>query len=444
MAVYFGDHASGFRHNEVIEFINNEVLVNGGSPDFYVDFCSRSWNEVEDQLRDVITDPQLPCAIKRACAWSALALSVRVGARQREQQACWVQQLQEKLGECEAASRAVSCELRRLCEGHEEAAVQLQRTQAALREALDERDMLHGQLLQLQRLVHVAPLAPERVPQPQPEQLGATAWAMDAGEQGKMVAMGAQGVPQSEGQMAATAAVVYVPGSQSPWAQVMQPPVPVQVPQPFPFHMPFPTGFPYSTSLPSSAVTEGAATATATTVAAVTPQNSTPGTYPPGLWAAVGAQEEIALPYDQNCFFQEEYSKNLQGEYSLGDSRSHSQNEYPLLLQEMYPLGKSESHKQEEGPENSQGTSPPGGSTIHDVRKSPKKQQPQEKKAKQPKGKKASDSQHRGKPASCFSPNNWECPSCKVTNFQWRKACYKCKKVCMAVESEGPDPGQTH
>uniref|UniRef100_A0A8C9CP41 Testis-expressed protein 13 A-D N-terminal domain-containing protein n=1 Tax=Phocoena sinus TaxID=42100 RepID=A0A8C9CP41_PHOSS len=214
MAVYFGDHASGFRHNEVIEFINNEVLVNGGSPDFYVDFCSRSWNEVEDQLRDVITDPQLPCAIKRACAWSALALSVRVGARQREQQACWVQQLQEKLGECEAASRAVSCELRRLCEGHEEAAVQLQRTQAALREALDERDMLHGQLLQLQRLVHVAPLAPERVPQPQPEQLGATAWAMDAGEQGKMVAMGAQGVPQSEGQMAATAAVVYVPGSQ--------------------------------------------------------------------------------------------------------------------------------------------------------------------------------------------------------------------------------------
>ncbi|XP_007446133.1 PREDICTED: testis-expressed sequence 13A protein-like [Lipotes vexillifer] len=457
MAVHFGDHASGFRHNEVIRFISNEVLMNGGGPDFYVAFCSLPWNEVEDRLSIVVADPQVPCNLKRACAWSALALSVRVGARQQEQQVHWVRQLQKKVEECEAASRALSYELKRLCEEHEEAAAQLQRTRAALQEALDERDRLHGQLVQLESLVRVAPLAHEMVPQPQPEQLGATAWAMDAGEQGKMVAMGAQGMPQSEGQMAATARVVYVPGSQSPWAQVMQPPVPV--PQPFPFHVPFPMGFPYSTSLPSSAVTEGAATVAATTIAAVIPENPTPGTCPPGLWAAVGAQEEIALRYDQNCCCQEDYSENLQGEYfenlqgeysenhqgeySLGYSRSHSQNEYPLLLQETDPLGKSESHKQE-GPENSQGTSTPGGSTSRDVRESPKKQQPQEKKAKQPKGKKASDSQHGGKPASCFSPNNWECPSCKAMNFQWRKACYKCKKVCMAVESGGPDPGQTH
>lgn len=107
MAVGFGDHASGFRHNEVIRFINNEVLINGGGPDFYVAFCSRSWNEVEDQLRVVVTDPQVPCTTKRACAWSALALSVRVGARQRERQAFRVQWLQEQVGEREAASGAL-------------------------------------------------------------------------------------------------------------------------------------------------------------------------------------------------------------------------------------------------------------------------------------------------------------------------------------------------
>ncbi|XP_066879252.1 putative testis-expressed protein 13C [Kogia breviceps] len=500
MAVDFGDHASGFRHNEVIRFINNEVLMNGGGPDFYVAFSSRPWNEVEDALRVIIADPQVPCTLKRACAWSALALSVRVAARQQEQQAQqahWVQWLQEKVEEHEAVSWALSAELWRLREEREEAAVQLRGTWAAWQQALDERDMLHGQLLQLERPVHVAPLAHEVVPQPRPEELGATAWTMDPGELGNMVATGAQGMPQSEGQMAAPAAGDYVPGSQSLWAQVMQHPVPVLVPQPFPFHMPFPAGCQCSTSLPSSAVMEGAAAAAAT-IASVIPQNSTPGTYPLGLWA----QEEMALPYDWNYCGLEEYSENLQGDYSLedsgshrleedpvgpqgmpslgadyppwgqmpslgahyysrscsqeedpgrpretaplGDSRSHSQNECPVLPQEKYPLGKSESHNQEEGPENSQGTSPLGRSTSRDVRKKPKKQQPQGKKAKQPKRKKASGSQHQGTPASYVSPKNCECPRCKAMNFPLRKPCYKCKKVYKAVESGGPDPGQTH
>ena len=78
MAVDFGDHASGFRHIDVIKFINNEVLVNGGGPDFYVAFRSRPWSKIEDQLQTVVADPRVPHNIKRACAWSALALSVRV------------------------------------------------------------------------------------------------------------------------------------------------------------------------------------------------------------------------------------------------------------------------------------------------------------------------------------------------------------------------------
>ncbi|KAF3812626.1 hypothetical protein GH733_019428 [Mirounga leonina] len=114
MAVDFGDHASGFRHTEVIRFINNEVLMNGGGPDFYVTFRSRPWNEVEDQLRTVVADPQVPRTTKRACAWSALALSVRVAARQREQQAHRVRRLQEQVEEREMATWALASELQRL------------------------------------------------------------------------------------------------------------------------------------------------------------------------------------------------------------------------------------------------------------------------------------------------------------------------------------------
>ncbi|KAF7474654.1 Hypothetical predicted protein [Marmota monax] len=51
MAVDFGDPRSGFRHSEVVVFINEEVLSNGGSPDFYLTFRSRPWNEVEDNLQ---------------------------------------------------------------------------------------------------------------------------------------------------------------------------------------------------------------------------------------------------------------------------------------------------------------------------------------------------------------------------------------------------------
>lgn len=48
MLADINDPVRGFRHADLIRFINNEVLVNRGGPDFYVTFRSRSWNEVED------------------------------------------------------------------------------------------------------------------------------------------------------------------------------------------------------------------------------------------------------------------------------------------------------------------------------------------------------------------------------------------------------------
>lgn len=59
MALNFRDHTSGFHHNEVISFTNSKILMNGGTPDFYVTFCSWLWNEVEDWLWAVLAGPQV-------------------------------------------------------------------------------------------------------------------------------------------------------------------------------------------------------------------------------------------------------------------------------------------------------------------------------------------------------------------------------------------------
>lgn len=510
MAVNFGEHASGFRHKEVIWFINNEILMNGGSSDFYMTFRSRPWNEVEDELRAILADPQVPRAFKRACTWSALALSVRVGARQREQQVPGVQFLREQVEEREVASRALASQLQWLRVECDEVASQLRCTKAALRQAIDEREVLHGRLLHVERLAQADLLPQEVVLVPRAQQLGAAALPMHTEEEANMVTTGVQGMPHLETQMAAPAAVLYMPGPPSPWAQTMQPPLPMPGPHPFPFHASLPMGFTYLTPLPPSAVREAEAAAAAATEAAtataVAPQMPPPGICPPGMWAAVEAQEEMALLCDQRCYCQGEYSEILQAgwrlgdttsqsqeegpvfpqeitslcdirshsqkecpvmfqdkyplgnskshsqekspvmspkKYSLGNSKSHSQEEHPVILQKKYPLGNSKSHSQEEGPERFQETSLRGGSKSSSVSKSSKKQQPQGKKAKQPKGKRASESQCQ-EMSACYSPKNWNCPWCKGFNFSWRKACYRCKKVNMAVESGDLDPGQTH
>ncbi|XP_040122555.1 testis-expressed protein 13D-like [Oryx dammah] len=535
MAVDFGDHASGFCHIDVIKFINNEVLVNGGGPDFYTAFRSRPWSEIENQLQIMVADPLVPHNIKRACAWSALALSVRVGARQWEQQAYRIRQLQKQVREREAASWALASELKRLRAEREEAAVHLRSVRYALKQVMDERDMLSWRLLQFERSAQLAPVAHETRPEPGAEQLGATAWPMN------VPAHGAQGMPHSESQMAAPAAVVYVPGPQSSFAQAMQPVPPMPVPHPFPCHVPVPSGYPYVTPLPPLAVMEGGAVTAAAVPVTAAPQMPPLGIYPPGQWAAVGAQEVMAPPYDQSFYAQEEYSENLQGEYAQeacrshnreegavcpqgmsslpdsrgqsreegavcpqgvsslpdsrsqsqeegagmsslgdsrsqsreegavcpqgmssvghgrsqsreegavcpqgtvpqGDSRSQSQKECPVMPQGKYSMGSSKFPKQE-GPERLQGTPPWGSSKCYIMRKSPKKQ---ELKSKQPKEKKSSDSQHQQKPFIHPSQNFWECLRCKAVNFPWRKACYKCKNVCRAFESGGPDPGQAH
>ncbi|XP_027787780.2 testis-expressed protein 13D-like [Marmota flaviventris] len=391
MAVEFGDHASGFRHNEVVRFINNEVLMNGGGPEFYMAFRSRPWNEVEDRLRTVVVDPQVPRALKRACTWSALALGVRVVARQREQQGRRVRRLQDQVEEREAACWALASELQRLRQERDDATTQLRFTQVALQQAMDEREVLHGRLLQAERSALADPLPPKVVPIMAAQQHGAVAWPLEGEEQAEVVAAGAQGMPYVEAQMPAPAPLLYVPGHPCPWSQAMQPHVQMPVPHP----VPIPVGFPYSTPLQAPVVMESeSAGATATTVAAVASQVPPAVTYSPSLWAPVGCQEGMAPQCVQSCLScrgQDEYPENLPGRCNLGDLTSPKQKEGPEGSQGMTSLGESISQSLE-GQERPQGKDPMGESISLTLKEG--KERPQ---GKDPMGESISLTQKEGK-----------------------------------------------
>ncbi|XP_021485492.2 testis-expressed protein 13C-1-like [Meriones unguiculatus] len=150
MAVDFRDPKSGFRHCEVVLFINEEVLKNGGGPGFYLTFRSRPWKDIEDGLKSIVVDAQVPRTIKRACAWSALALGVRVATRQRERQTRRVQQLHGQVKDHEAASWTLATDLQRLRDERDEVVSELRSARDNLKQVLQERDMLHRKLIEFE------------------------------------------------------------------------------------------------------------------------------------------------------------------------------------------------------------------------------------------------------------------------------------------------------
>lgn len=150
MAVDIDDPKSGFRHCEVVLFINEEVTRNGGGPGFYLTFRSRPWKDIEDGLKSVVVDTQVPRSIKRACAWSALALGVRVAVRQREKQLRRVQQLHDQVEEHEAATWTLATDLQRLREERDEVVSELRSAKDNLKQVMLERDMLQRRLVEFE------------------------------------------------------------------------------------------------------------------------------------------------------------------------------------------------------------------------------------------------------------------------------------------------------
>ncbi|KAK2083796.1 hypothetical protein P7K49_039032 [Saguinus oedipus] len=364
MEMNLGYHHSGFRHNDVIKFINDEVHMNGGGPAFYVAFHSRPWNEVEDQLRAIVADPNVPRSIKRACTWSALALSVRVAAGQREQLLYQVRRLQGHVEERQAASWALTSQLEQLRLECEATATQLHFTQSALQQALNERDGLYGRLHEVERSMQVYPMPQNFLPGPGAGQYGPVVCCLNA-EQREAVATEAQGMPHSEAQIAAPTAGFYLPEAQSGWIQGMQPLLPMQPPHPVPFYVASPMELSNSTLLPPPppVVMESAA--------AVAPQMPPSGTYPSGLQATVGSQEGMAPRWDQRCNGQDGYPENFQLVYHPGDNRSHCQKESSEHPQGMTSQGDRISHSLKKDPMMHQGAAPQEFSKSHSLKKEP-------------------------------------------------------------------------
>ena len=249
MAVDFRDPSSGFRHNEVVTFINEEVLSNGGGPNFCLTFRSRPWNEIEDELQSILANPQVPRAIKKACAWSALALSVRVATRHQEQQGRQVQRLQEQVGQRETATWALTSHLQRLREEREETVRQLRCTRSYLQQVLKEHEALRKQLLQAEMQ------SQEFVSRSQAQQLRADVWPLTPEERNTLLVTTSQRRQMEEAQNASAGGVLYVPLPPSSWPQV------VQTPPPMPFHMPFPYPPPPAPRVVSEAAAAAAAAA---------------------------------------------------------------------------------------------------------------------------------------------------------------------------------------
>lgn len=290
MALDLGDVRNGFRHTEVVKFINEEVLNNGGGPDFYLTFRSRPWNEIEDELRSIIADPHVPQATKRACTWSALALNVRVVARQVEQQAYGVSRLQEQMGEREMAAWALASQLQRLRKERDLLVSQLRGVREDLRQALNDCESVRRwQLVQAERW------SQEVVTESRPQLLGYDVWPMNADERNKVLVEMRQrrkdvDSQRQKAQMASTTGVLYVPGSTSPWAQVVEAPLP----------MPFSMEIPYPPPPAPTVVSGGAAAGTR-----FPPQMPAGLICPLGMWPAVGSQEEMALQQNQRIQRQE-------------------------------------------------------------------------------------------------------------------------------------------
>ncbi|XP_006541630.1 testis-expressed protein 13D-like [Mus musculus] len=334
MAMDWGDHSTGFRHSEVIRFINNEILMNGGGPEFYLAFRMRPWNEIEDQLRAILIDPQVPRSLKRACTWSALALGVRIAARQREQQAYMVGLSQDAFGQLPSAPRASVSELWQLRQQREEAVTQLISTQAALQQAMRECDLLRRRLHHVERSVQMAPLVHDI----QSQQLGASVVPLSPDHARVMGTVGAYDRRYLEAQMSAATNVFYMPGSTSSWPLAMQPTVPVPVPYQLPAHPPFLTGSPFLMPFSPSVVVE--------TEAGVVAPVPLPPAYPSGPFAAPCSQNPASV-WDQRSYTyttegplvtqravpagnirdtsQEGNSGKCQGTNTLGDNRSHLQ-----------------------------------------------------------------------------------------------------------------------
>nr|XP_012307118.2 testis-expressed protein 13B [Aotus nancymaae] len=150
MALRPEDPSSGFRHGNVVAFINEKMARHTKGPEFYLENISLSWEEVEDKLRAILENSEVSSEVKEACTWGSLALGMRFAHRQAQLQNRRVQWLQNLVKLQRSAALVLASNLMELNEKQEmkcnDVAFQLHLTQTRLMEVQRERDMLRWKL----------------------------------------------------------------------------------------------------------------------------------------------------------------------------------------------------------------------------------------------------------------------------------------------------------
>ncbi|XP_038173242.1 testis-expressed protein 13B [Arvicola amphibius] len=145
------DPSSGFRHGKVLTFINEQMSKQPEGPTFYQENLTLSWEEVEEKLRILLEDNEMPSPAQEACAWGGLALGVRFAWRQGHLQRRRVQWLHDFASLHRSAAHALASDLKKLTDQQEmerkEAAFQLQLAHTKLAEVQRERDLMRLKLL---------------------------------------------------------------------------------------------------------------------------------------------------------------------------------------------------------------------------------------------------------------------------------------------------------
>lgn len=168
------DPTSGFRHPKVLTFINEQMTKHTKGSEFYTENLFLSWEEVEDKLKVILDDSEMPSEAREACAWGSLALGVRFACRQGHLQGRRVQWLHDFASLHRSAAHALAADLKKLSDQQEmerkEAAFQLQLAHTKLAELQRERDLLRLKLLHAVRLPPIPVSAPSSsTPMPIPQ-----------------------------------------------------------------------------------------------------------------------------------------------------------------------------------------------------------------------------------------------------------------------------------
>ncbi|CAO2622872.1 Testis-expressed protein 13B [Lemmus lemmus] len=126
-------------------------------PTFYQENLSLSWEEVEEKLRTLLENNEMPSQALEACAWGGLALGVRFAWRQGHLQRRRVQWLHDFACLHRSAAHALASDLKKLTDQQEmerkEGAFQLQLAHTKLAQVQRERDLMRLKLLHAVRLI---------------------------------------------------------------------------------------------------------------------------------------------------------------------------------------------------------------------------------------------------------------------------------------------------